>query len=102
MIISDLSYLEVVEESKIVGGGYYKDFTFNVDGDVDINVDVNLDFDKDVFVDVDAYVDITGTSAFAFGEATALGDNATAEVNLVTFTSDDVAEATGSAYSATA
>ncbi|NER28277.1 MAG: hypothetical protein F6J89_11745 [Symploca sp. SIO1C4] len=101
MIISNLSYLEVVEESNVVGAGYYKNFAADVDVDLDIYSDVDLDFDKYVDTNVNADVDVTGNSAFFFGEATALGDNSTAELDVVLFASDDVAEVTSTGYVAT-
>ena len=58
MIINDINYLETTNEEVI--GGYSKDFSFNVEGDLDLDIDVDLDFDKDVKIDVNAQTDISG------------------------------------------
>lgn len=102
MIINDINYLETTNEEVIGGyGGYSKDFSFNVEGDLDLDINVDLDFKKDVDIDVNAHTDISGNTAFFVGEATALGDNGTSELNVVLFTAGNVAEVTATGYAAT-
>ena len=52
MIINDINYLEATNEE--VFGGYSKNFSFDVEGDLDLDIDVDLDFTKNVDIDVNA------------------------------------------------
>ncbi|MEO1376145.1 MAG: hypothetical protein AAFW70_17900 [Cyanobacteria bacterium J06635_10] len=65
MIINDLNYLKATNEE--VFGGYYGDFSFNVEGDLDLDIDVDLDFDKNVDIDINAIASgiiVSGNTAF--------------------------------------
>ena len=100
MIINDINYLEATNEE--VFGGYSKNFSFDVEGDLDLDIDVDLDFTKNVDIDVNASASgVIGNTAFFVGEATALGNNGTSELNVVLFTAGGVAEVTATGYAAT-
>lgn len=84
MIISDLNYLEVVnQETGIVGGS---DFYFDkeVDSTVtnNVNFNTNVYFEKDKYVDiyVDSDVDIYGNLAELVVDAEAIGTDTLVEV----------------------
>ena len=84
MIISDLNYLEVVnQETSIVGGNYF-DFYKNVDSTVTNNVNFNTDIDFDKYKDVDIYVDsdvnVQGNLAELVVDAEAIGYDTLVEV----------------------
>lgn len=103
MIISDLSYLEVVEESNVVGAsGVYvnKDVNIDVNVNQDFDSDVYLDVDKDVYIDFDSYVNISGNFGSVIGDATAIGDNSVAEIDFAVTVTDDLAEASVTAIAA--
>ena len=101
MIINDINYLETTNEEVIGGHGYSKDFSFDIDGSLNLDIDVDLDFTKNVDIDVNADASgVIGNTAFFVGEATALGNNGTSELNVVLFTAGGVAEVTATGYSA--
>ena len=84
MIISDLNYLEVVnQETSIVGGNDF-DFYKNVESTVtnNVNFNTNIDFykDKDVYIDVYSDVDINGNLAELVVDAEAIGKDTLVEV----------------------
>jgi hypothetical protein len=89
MIISDLNYLEFVQQENIVGGiadiHAYTDLAFYE------VVDIYKEFN------VDAYV--SGISAFAEADAVAYGKNAHAEALSFTYTSDYFASASATSVS---
>lgn len=89
MIISDLNYLEVVQQENIVGGisdrYAYTDLTFYETVDIEKNFCV------------EAYV--SGVSAFAEADAYAYGYNAHAEALSFTYTSDCYASASATSVS---
>ncbi|MGB3536037.1 MAG: hypothetical protein WBA13_21295, partial [Microcoleaceae cyanobacterium] len=74
MIISDLNYLEVINETSIVGG-----ISVNKDVDIDVNTDLDTDVDIDINKDLDADlnfnsdVDISGNLATVTFDVTAIG-----------------------------
>ncbi len=96
MNISELSYLEVVEETGIAGAGGVK-FDSVVKKDVDLDKDVYLDVDKDV----DVKVNVKGNLATAEGSADAFGKDTVAEVDVFVQTTDYSSEAYGEALAAT-
>lgn len=104
MIISDLSYLEVVEESKVVGGrggvNVSKDVDIEVDVDLDFDSNTDLDVDKDVDIDFDSNVDISGNFGSVIGDVTAIGNDAVAEIDFAITVTDGLAEASISAIGA--
>jgi hypothetical protein len=91
MIISDLNYLEVVQQENIVGGiadiHAYTDLAFYE------VVDIYKEFN------VDAYV--KGVSAFAEADAVAYGKDAHAEALSFTYTDKDFASASATSVSIT-
>ena len=95
MIISDLNYLESVEEEIFGGGGV--NFDSFVEKDVDIDVDVDIDIDKDV--DTDVVID--DNLATAEATADAFGNNTLAEVETAAQTTAFSSEAFSSAIAAT-
>ncbi len=95
MIINDLSYLEVVEENRVVGG----DFNFSTSLDFDSDVDINKDVCIDVNINSDA--DIKDNVALAEASANALGNNTFTEVYVSTYTDDCSSHSAALAQSAT-
>ncbi|NEO99148.1 MAG: hypothetical protein F6K58_10780 [Symploca sp. SIO2E9] len=97
MIISDLSYLEVVEESNVVGGyggvNVTKDVDIEVDVDLNFDANVDVDIDKDIDVNLDSTVDITGNFAQVIGDVTAIGNDSFAEIDFAVTVTDGLAEA---------
>ena len=96
MNISELSYLEVVEETGIAGaGGVYFDSVVKKD----------VDLDKDVYLDVDKYVhskvDLKGNLATAEASADAYGKDTLAEADTFAQTTDYSSEAYSEALAAT-
>jgi hypothetical protein len=91
MIISDLNYLEVVQQENIIGGIS------------DIEAYTNLEFYEVVDIykefNVDAYV--KGVSAFAEADAVAYGKDAHAEALSFTYTDDGFASASATSVSIT-
>lgn len=83
MIISDLNYLEVVEQTNIVGGGGRKKH--------------QLEVKKDVKVDVD----IKGNLAHAKGSAYADGKNTLAQTITYTYTTPYSSSASAESVSGT-
>ena len=96
MIISELSYLEVVEETGIAGAGGTRFFT-KIDKNVDIDVDVDVNVDKYV----NAEVDLDGNLATSEGSADAFGKNTLTEVEVFAQTTSGSSESFGSALAAT-
>ena len=72
MIISDLNYLESVEEEIFGGRGININSNFDLYKDVDANVDVDETFNKTVDLDLDG---LDGNGAEVLGSADAVGDN---------------------------
>ena len=95
MIINDLSYLEVVEESRVVGGDY--NFSTSLDFYSDVQIDKNVCID--VYINSDA--DIKDNVALAEASANALGDDTFTEVYVSTFTDDCSSHSAAMAQSAT-
>ena len=95
MIINDLSYLEVVEETRVVGGDFDFDSSLDFSSDIDIT--------KDVCIDVNIYSDanISGNVALAEASANALGENTFTEVAVSTYTDDCSSHSGATAQSAT-
>ncbi|NET30940.1 MAG: hypothetical protein F6K19_02910 [Cyanothece sp. SIO1E1] len=103
MIISDLNYLEVIQqENGIVGGAVSvsKDVDIDVDTDLDTDVDIDITVNKDIDIDFDSTVDISGNFASLVGDATAIGDNSAVEVDFTVTTTDGLSEVSLSAFSA--
>ena len=67
MIISDLNYLEEVNnETKVVGGvfvGFTKELDSNIAADFEFDVDINIDKDSDVDVNVFSDANVDGNIA---------------------------------------
>ena len=85
MIISDLNYLEVVnQKTGIVGGTGGFDFNKKVESNVTniVNFDTNIDFDKykDVDIDVKSNLNIKGNLAELVVDAEAIGKDTLVEV----------------------
>ncbi len=96
MNISELSYLEVVEETGIAGaGGVY--FDSDVYKNVKIDVDVKVDVKKDVYTDVD----LDDNLATAEASADAHGPNTLSETEAFAQTTDHYSESFSSALAAT-
>lgn len=75
MIISDLNYLEVVDQAtEVVGSGARQNFKVDIDVDKDIYIDEYVDIYKELYVD--SYV--RGFSAIAQADASASGKKGTA------------------------
>ncbi|MEG4856617.1 hypothetical protein QUB75_01935 [Microcoleus sp. K1-B6] len=90
MIISDLNYLEVVQQENIVGGiSDYEASTY-------------LTFYEDVYIEKDFCVEsyVSGISAFAEADAVAYGYNAHAEALSFTYTDECMASASATSFSA--
>lgn len=78
MLISDLNYLEVVnQETEVVGG---RTFGFNKNTNINVNESINLR--KNIY----ARVDVQGNTAFAEADAQAYGNNSVAQGITVTYT----------------
>ena len=75
MIISDLNYLESVDEEIFGGGGVT--FNSNVDKNIDLYKEVYLDVYKDVY----SYVDVYGNLATSEASADAYGKDTLAETD---------------------
>ncbi len=82
MIISDLNYLEVINEAGVVGGT----------GGITVDKDVDIDFDSSV--------DITGNLATVTFDVTAIGNNTVAEADISVVATDGLSEASGSLFAA--
>lgn len=82
MIINELSYLEVIEQNRVVGG----DFNFN--SSLNFDSDVNIYKDVDINVYIYSNVDISGNVATAEASANAFGENTFTEVYVSTYTFD--------------
>ncbi|WP_144054272.1 hypothetical protein [Pleurocapsa sp. PCC 7319] len=89
MIISDLNYLESVEEEIFGGQGININSNFNLDKDVDANVDVDETFNKTVDLDLDG---LDGNGAEVLGTADAQGNNTFTSIIFGVQTEDDVSE----------
>jgi hypothetical protein len=72
----------------------------DVDIDKDIDVNVNFDFSSNVDIYLDSHVNIDGNFAQANFDVEAIGDNSSAELDLVVLTTDNLSSITGSATSA--
>jgi hypothetical protein len=95
MIINDLSYLEVVEENRVVGGD------FNFDSSIDFSSDVKIEKDVNIDVNVKSDADISDNVALAEGSANAFGKNTFTEVVVSTYTDDNSSHSAAAAQSAT-
>ena len=95
MIINDLSYLEVVEENRVVGGD------FNFFTELDFDSDVNIDKDVDINVNIDSDADISDNVALAEASANALGNNTFTEVYVSPYTDSGSSHSAALAQSAT-
>jgi hypothetical protein len=91
MIISDLNYLEVVQQENIVGG------IANIEAYTNLAFYEVVDIEKDFCVE--AYV--SGVSAFAEADAVAYGKDAHAEALSFTYTDDCFASASATSVSIT-
>ncbi|MGB3402095.1 MAG: hypothetical protein WBA77_05340 [Microcoleaceae cyanobacterium] len=101
MIISDLNYLEVINETKVVGGisvDKTVDIDVNTDLDTDVNIDINKDLDADL--DFDSNVDITGNLATVTFDVTAIGNNTASEADISVVATSGLSEVSGSLFAA--
>ena len=89
MIISDLNYLESVEEEIFGGQGININSNFDLDKDVVSNVDIFETFDKAVFIDTSG---IDGNAAEVLGSADAQGNDTFTSIIFGVQTEDDVSE----------
>lgn len=95
MIINDLSYLELVEENRIVGGDFDFYTSLNFSSDVEIHKDVEIN----VYINSD--VNISGHVAIAEASANAIGENTFTQVLVSTYTDDYSSHSAASAISVT-
>ncbi|HBE31169.1 MAG TPA: hypothetical protein DDW76_00695 [Cyanobacteria bacterium UBA11369] len=95
MIINDLSYLEVVEENRVVGG----DFDFYTELDFDSDVEIYKEVRIDVYIS--SNVNISGNVAIAEASANAIGENTFTEVYVSTYTDGYSSHSSASAKSVT-
>ena len=102
MIISDLNYLEVINEAGVYGAGISVDKDVDIDVDVDLDFDTDITLDKDVNVDVsiDSDVDVSGNAANLTFEVTAIGGNTLAEGDVSVVVTDGLSEVSGSLIAA--
>jgi hypothetical protein len=104
MIISDLNYLEVINEAQVVGAG--GGITVNKDVDIDVNTSLDTDVDIDINKDLDAdlnfnsSVDITGNLATVTFDVTAIGNNTASEADISVVATDGLSEVSGSLFAA--
>jgi hypothetical protein len=77
-----------------------KDIDVNVSFDFSSNVDIYLDKYVDIDIYLDSHVNIDGNFAQANFDVEAIGDNSSAELDLVVLTTDNLSSITGSATSA--
>ncbi len=84
MIISDLNYLEVVNQETGIVGGHDFHFDKKVESDVTniINFDTNIDFDKNKNVDiyVNSDLNINGNLSELVADVEAIGKDTLVEV----------------------
>ncbi len=102
MIISDLNYLEVINEAAVYGAGINVDKDVDIDVDVDLDTDVDIDINKDLDVDLNfnSDVDISGNLATVTFDVTAIGDDTAAEADISVVTTGGLSEVSGSLFSA--
>jgi hypothetical protein len=106
MIISDLNYLEEVNQEKAVVGGTVVtvDKAVNIDVGVtqDYDVTVDLNVNKDINATLDSVVSISGNFANLTGDVTATGNNTFSELDFSVITTGGLSEVSVSATSASA
>ena len=105
MIISDLNYIEEVNnETQVVGGvGVFFDKVLNADINTDLDFDVNVDVDKnvDIDIDIDAAANVEGNSAQLTFDVEAFGIDTVAELEFSILTiEDELSSVAGFAVSA--
>ena len=104
MIISDLNYLEVINEAQVVGGtggiSVDKDVDIDVDTDLSFDTDINLDKDVNVDFDLDSNVSISGNAANLTFDVTAIGGNTLAEGDVSVVVTDGLSEVSGALIAA--
>ena len=104
MIISDLNYLEEVnQENAVVGGTVISvdkavDITTSVTQNFDVDIDVNAD--KDFNVNLDSAVNVTGNFAGLTFDVTASGNNSFTEGDFSIVTTGNLSEISGTFTSA--
>ena len=111
MNISDLNYLETLnQEPNIIGGTFYggkykyyfdKDIDVDVDLDLDFDVDVDVDKDLDVDADVKSTVDVDGNSASLAFDVEAVGFDTFAEADVFVLTTSKLSAVGGLLVAAT-
>ncbi len=89
MIISDLNYLESVDEEIFGGLGININSTFVLDKDVESNVDINETFNKTVVLDLTG---LNGNGAEVLGSADAQGNNTFSSIIFGTQTNENASE----------
>lgn len=93
MIISDLNYLEEVNnETKVVGGnfvGFNKNLDSNISTDFEFDVDINIDKDSDVDVNVFSDANVDGNIAEIAFDAEAFGTDTLVDVEVSVLTIED-------------
>jgi hypothetical protein len=89
MIISDLNYLEVVQQENIVGGI----------ADIEAYTDLEFYETVDIYKEFDVKSYVKGTSAFAEADAVAYGENAHAEALSFTYARKGFASASATSVS---
>ena len=105
MIISDLNYLEEVNQENAVVGGtgvitVDKDVSFSTTVNQEFNVDIDVNADKDFNVDLDSNVNITGNFAGLTFDVTASGNNSFTEGDFSIVTTGNLSEISGTFTSA--
>lgn len=105
MIISDLNYLEEVnQENAVVGGAGIitvdKDVSFSTTVEQTFDVDVDVNIDKDINANLDSAVNITGNFASLTFDVTASGNNSFTEGDFSIVTTGNLSELSGTFTSA--
>ena len=102
MIISDLNYLEVINETSVfgAGGGVTVDKDVDIDVDTDLDTDVDIDINKDLDADLNfnSSVDVTGNLATITFDATGIGNNTVSEADISVVATEGLSEVSGSIF----
>lgn len=99
MIISDLNYLESVDEEIFGGAGININSNFNLDKNVDSDVNVNETFNKAVNLDLSG---LSGNGAEVLGSSDAQGNDTFTSIIFGTQTEEGSSESFVNASSFTA
>ncbi|NBD15476.1 MAG: hypothetical protein GVY04_04825 [Cyanobacteria bacterium] len=99
MIISDLNYLESVDEEIFGGKGINIDSNFDLDKDVDSDVNVDETFNKAVNLDLSG---LSGNGAEVLGSSDAQGNDTFSSIIFGTQTNSSASESFVNASSFTA